>query len=277
LKVHVIFTNRFHPEDITEINLKNCICAVIDTIRATSTITTMLGCGGSSIIVAGSKSEAFKLKKVFSEYILCGEEGGVAPEGFDYDNSPLEISRIDCTGMDFILMTTNGTRSIFKVKECREVFAISLLNLNYTIDCMVDCALKDSSDILILCSGIKGEVSYDDTFNAGLCIKYMLKKPYKFEFTDSSKLVLSAALSEFDITGALEKSTSAKLLRLVSTGDDISFLSHLNKYRVAPRLNKINIREVKPGNISAKELKSYLGYDTIYVLKKGFHCLQEPK
>jgi len=241
---------------------------VIDTIRATSTITTVLGCGGNSVIIAGSKAEAFKLKKVFNEYILCGEEEGLSPKGFDFDNSPLEISRIDTMGKDFILMTTNGTRSFFKVKDCKEVFAISLLNLNYTIDCIIDSALKDSSDLLFLCSGIKGMIAYDDAFTAGLAVKYLLTKPHKFDYADSSKLVLSAALSEFDIASAIEKSLSAKLLRSVSSGEDISFLSHLNKYRVAPRLNKLNIKELKPENITLKELRSFLGYDTLYVLKK---------
>lgn len=267
MKIHVLLTNRFIPEDLAEIDLKNCVCAVIDTIRATSTIATIIGCGGNSIVVAGNKAEAFKLKKVFSDFILCGEEGGLAPKGFDFNNSPLDISKINSEGKNFILMTTNGTQSIFKVKDCKEVYAISLLNLNYTVDCMIESATENSSDLLFLCSGIKGAISYDDAFNAGLCIKYLLTKPLKFEYTDSAKLVLSAALSEFDTACALEKSNSAKLLRSVSTGDDISFLSHLNKYKVAPRLYKISIKELKHVHMTVKEIRDYLGYDILYVLK----------
>lgn len=269
MKVHIILTNKFHSDDVSEIDLKNCVCAVIDTIRATSTIATMLGCGGNSVVIADSKAEALKLKKVFNDFILCGEEGGLAPRGFEFNNSPVEISKMGATGKNFILMTTNGTQSIFKVRDCIEVFAISILNLHYTIDFMIDSAIKNSSDLLFLCSGVKGMITYDDAFTAGLAVKYILTRPYKFEYSDSAKLVLSAALCEFDIIDALEKSLSAKLLRSVGYGDDISFLSHLNKYRIAPKLSKLNIKKLKPRHISLEDLKSYLGYDILYLMEKG--------
>ncbi len=81
MKIHVIFTNRFDSKDIEEVDLANCVCGVIDTIRATSTIATILGCGGKEVIVAGNKKQAFIFKKIFNDYILCGEEGGLASKG----------------------------------------------------------------------------------------------------------------------------------------------------------------------------------------------------
>ena len=55
MKIHVIFTNRFDSKDQEEVDLKNCVCGVIDTIRATSTIATILGCGGKEVIIAGNE------------------------------------------------------------------------------------------------------------------------------------------------------------------------------------------------------------------------------
>ena len=44
-------------------------------------------------VIVADKDRHLYLKKIFNDYILCGE-GGLAPKGFDYDNdSPLEISR----------------------------------------------------------------------------------------------------------------------------------------------------------------------------------------
>jgi len=59
VKIHVIFTNRFESKDIEEVDLNNCVCGVIDTIRAGSTITTILGCGGKEVIIAGNKRIKF--------------------------------------------------------------------------------------------------------------------------------------------------------------------------------------------------------------------------
>ncbi len=245
MKVHVIFTNKFYPDEIIEVDIKNCVCIVIDTIRATSTITTILGCLGSQILIAENKEEAINLKKIFNDFILCGEERGLPPKGFDFGNSPLEISSIDLKDKNFILMTTNGTQSILKLKDSKLVFALSLLNLNYVLDCAVKSAYENSHDILILCSGEKGKIAYDDVFTSGMAIKYLMTKPYNFFFTDSSKVALSVGLSESSILDALEKSYSAKSLRNVGLGDDIDFLSKLNIYNVCPYLERLRFKKQK--------------------------------
>ena len=244
LKVHVILSNRFESAGITEVKLKNCICAVIDTIRATSTIVTIIGCGAEKVIVAEDKKEAFFLKSFFKESILCGEEKGLPQKGFDFGNSPLEISSADLKDKTFILMTTNGTQSVLRAKQCRNVYALSILNLNFCIDRIVEKSQESSCDILLLCSGEKGKIAYDDAYTAGLAVKYILTKPYKFEFTDSAKLVLAASLSETNTEDALEKSCSAKSLRAAGLGSDIAYVSQLNKFKVAPLMD---IQKFKTG------------------------------
>ncbi|MBM3705376.1 MAG: 2-phosphosulfolactate phosphatase [Actinobacteria bacterium] len=236
LRVHVVLTNEFNPEEVKEINVEKSVCAVIDTIRASSTIAAMLGCGGKSVFIASDREDAFKLKKIFPDFILCGEINGLPPDGFDYGNSPLDISKIGKMTGNFILMTTNGTKSILKVKDSAAVFILSILNLYSAVDSMIATALRLSCDILFLCSGEKGKIAYDDAYTAGLAVKYLLSRPYSFDFSDTAKLVLGAALSEHDINDALEKSCSARSLRSVGLGDDIAFLSHLNKYNVSPVL-----------------------------------------
>jgi 2-phosphosulfolactate phosphatase len=240
MKIHVILTNQFECSGIAGINIKKCVCLVIDTIRAASTIATMLGCGGVKVLIASDKRKALQLKSIFNSFILCGEEGGIAPEGFDYGNSPLDISGINAAGKTFILMTTNGTKSILKIEMAKKIYVLSLLNLYSTLDCAVKDASVCNSDILFLCSGEKGKIAYDDAYTAGLAIKYLMTRPLSIEYSDTSKLVLGSAVSEQDITSALEKSCSARSLRSVGLGDDIAFLSQVNKYRVCPVLVRIS-------------------------------------
>jgi 2-phosphosulfolactate phosphatase len=245
MKIHVLFTNHFDGKDIAEVDLKNCVCGVIDTIRATSTIVTIIGRGGSEVIVAGNKKQAFIFKKIFKDYILCGEDGGLPPKGFDYGNSPLEISRMDIKDKGFIIMTTNGTQSIFKTSQCPAVFMLSILNMNYAVDTLVDYALENKNDIVLLCSGQKGKVAYDDVYTAGIAVKHLLTKPLKFEFSDSAKLAMTAAITDVDIINALEKSCSANSLRKVCSGEDIEFCSQLNKYKIAAKLHILSSKNIK--------------------------------
>ena len=243
MKVNVVLTNRF-DENLTEFNLKNTVCAVIDVIRATSTITAMFENGAGSILLAENKRQALRLKKIFPEYMLCGEVNCFPPKDFDYGNSPIDILSAVIKNKNFILMTTNGTKSFFKVKNFAAVFALSILNLNYTVDNIVRIADENFYDILLLCSGEEGKIAYDDAYTAGLAVKYMLTKPYKFEFSDTSKLVLSAALSEISINNALEKSCSTISLKKAGFGNDIQFCSQLNRYKITGKLNLVSLKSL---------------------------------
>ena len=112
---------------------------------------------------------------------------------------------------------------------------------------MIESALEKNCDILLLCSGEKGKIAYDDAYTAGLAVKYLLTRPFAFEFSDSAKIVLSASLSEINIPDALEKSTSARSLRAaspVSSGEDIAYVSYPNRFNVAPVVSKERIKSL---------------------------------
>ncbi|MCL4417130.1 MAG: 2-phosphosulfolactate phosphatase, partial [Actinobacteria bacterium] len=273
VKIHVIFTNRFESREVAEVDLRNCVCGVIDTIRAASTIATIIGRGGKEVIIAENKRQAFIFKKIFTDYILCGEEGGLPPKRFDYGNSPLEISKPDFKDKGFIIMTTNGTQSIFKTRECPAVFILSILNMSYTVDTIVDYAARNQKDIVLLCSGEKGKIAYDDVYTAGIAVKYLLTKPLRFEFSDSAKLAMTVALTDSDVVNALEKSSSANSLRKVCLGDDIEFCSQLNKFKIAAKLyilNSKNIKSEKTYRIYFKNkiTKTTYNIDQLFVIRK---------
>lgn len=288
--VHTIFANNFNENEIVEIKIKNSVCVVIDTIRATSTISVILGLGGKKILIGSDKNNAFLLKKYFTDFILCGEERGLRPKGFDYGNSPLEFSNLNLKEKNFILMTTNGTQSVLKVKKSKIIYTLSLLNMSSVLDCVVREAHYNSYDILFLCSGQKGKIAYDDVFTAGMAIKDLMKKPYSFEYTDSSKIALGAAMGEFDLFTALEKSYSAKSLRLAGLGDDLAFLGQVNKYNVCPKVKKIASNQqklsffaenktVKRDSINTrKEFEQTFKNKSLYIIENNFYSSpQGPK
>ena len=85
------------------------VCIVVDVLRASSTIVTMLERGAEEVLLAPTIEGARGLHQELPRYLLCGEEGGVPPPGFDYGNSPSEFSAIDLKGQRVILRTSNGT------------------------------------------------------------------------------------------------------------------------------------------------------------------------
>lgn len=231
LIIDVALSNNFAPDSL-KVDIENSVIAVIDIIRATSTIATLFGSGVKSIIVAGTLDEAYSLKKAFPEKLLCGEKGGLKPDGFDYGNSPLEFSTLDLSGRQAILKTTNGTVSFLKAAGSPAAFSLAALNFRHTMDDILDYGLKNEKDILFLCSGEMGRVAYDDVYIAGLGVKYFLSRPGDFIYSDSAKLVLSAVIGDSILADALLKSISADSLKKVGLGSDIEFCARLNGYNL---------------------------------------------
>lgn len=94
---------------------------VIDIMRAATTEAYAFGQGAKYIIPVATKEEAFVLKKENPEYLLMGEIGGYKIEGFDFDNSPFEIAKIDLTGKTLVHRTSSGTQGVVAATSAKEI------------------------------------------------------------------------------------------------------------------------------------------------------------
>jgi len=239
LNIDVALTNNFNRESL-EVDIRNSVCAVIDAIRATTTIATLFGIGADSILITRTLDEAFRLKEYFPDMILCGEKDAIKPEGFDFGNSPLELSSRDLKGKKVIFKTTNGTKSFLKARTAPAVFSLAGANFKYTMDFIANYAHYNSRDILIICSGHIKKIAHEDTYIAGLAVKYLMTKPYDYNYSESAKLVLSSVLGEKNIKRVFSKSLAAKILGSVGLGGDIDFCSVLNSYNLLIKSSTFN-------------------------------------
>ena len=151
-----------------EINVqavKGKICIAIDTLRATSTIITALSRGCPEVIPVSSVTEALHMKKnkAYKDYLLGGEIEGQYIENFHLGNSPMDYCNGNLQGRGIILSTTNGTRTLKKLKEARLVVICALLNAKTVADWLA----QQKSDVIICCSGRRGNFSLEDFLTAG--------------------------------------------------------------------------------------------------------------
>ncbi len=87
------------------------IRVVIDVIRAFTTTHILLRCGARRILLADTVEQARQLAAASSQRLLAGERNALAPEGFDYGNSPAQMSDADVEGREVVLTTSNGVRA----------------------------------------------------------------------------------------------------------------------------------------------------------------------
>src|SRR2546430_17668234 len=84
------------------------ICLVVDVIRASSSLVTIVERGASRILIAGDVESARQAAASWVDAVLAGEEEGLAPAGFDYGNPPVELGRAPLRGRPVGFVRTNG-------------------------------------------------------------------------------------------------------------------------------------------------------------------------
>jgi 2-phosphosulfolactate phosphatase len=112
--------------------------AVIDVFRAFTTAAVALANGATGIIMVGTVEEALALRDAGVGHLCMGEVHGLAPDGFDFGNSPFEVSPIDFTGKAVIQRTSAGTQGIVTAaNQADRLYAASLVTANATVRAML--------------------------------------------------------------------------------------------------------------------------------------------
>jgi 2-phosphosulfolactate phosphatase len=216
----------FQPAQWRSINperLRDSACAVIDVIRATSTIAAALA-HGAGVQPVADVAEAFALKERNPGVILAGERGGQALPGFDLGNSPEDFTASRVQGRRVILTTTNGTQALAACRGARAVVTASLLNL----DAVVARLRQLGPPWIIVCAGFEGDFGVDDAVVAGALAEALGQ--------DHSLVSLYRSVRD-DLTGLLLGSAAGRELRKVGLEKDIPFCAQLNLFSIVPTLS----------------------------------------
>lgn len=217
------------------------ICVVVDVLRASSTLAVMFDRGITDVVIAGSVSEALGLKAwLGDDYLLCGEVGGLPPDGFDYGNSPTEFAQLNLDGRRAILATTNGSKLLAELHDAAEVYVGSILNASAVAQSVASASLVSARDITIICSGESGGTAFslEDAIGAG-AIASQLADRDDVEMLDGASAAIAIYRSaEADIANALGITEHGRDLARLGLTTDLEFCARLNSSSAVPRLHK---------------------------------------
>ena len=94
---------------------------IIDVFRAFTTAAYVMAQEANRIYPVGSVKEAFELKKMHQDWILIGERQGIKVKGFEYGNSPYEISLVNFSGKTVVQTTGAGTQGVVNARLAKEI------------------------------------------------------------------------------------------------------------------------------------------------------------
>ncbi|MHA2366401.1 MAG: 2-phosphosulfolactate phosphatase, partial [Candidatus Hodarchaeales archaeon] len=108
MNVHI-----FQPKD-NYWEKKSDINVVIDVLRAFTVTQILFKQGAIEILLAMDVKQAFELKDEYPNAILIGESQGYSIPGFDFTNSPSDLSNLSFENKKIIFKTTNGVKTTLK-------------------------------------------------------------------------------------------------------------------------------------------------------------------
>lgn len=157
----------FSPALLHLYDVNSAVVVIIDVLRATSTIATVLYNGAKSVIPVDNVPECIDLGKKLT-CITAGERDGKIAQGLEYGNSPFEYPKGFVQGKTLVLTTTNGTKLLHMAVEKGASHIITGSFTNISAVCNYLVAVGE--DVILSCAGWKDRINMEDVLFAGAVV-----------------------------------------------------------------------------------------------------------
>ena len=224
------------------------VVAVIDVLRASTSIATALANGARAVIPLESSDEVVTRAKAFerSDVRLAGERRMLPIPGFDFGNSPREFTRETVEGKTVLMTTTNGTPAITNTQGARDVVIASYVNYTAVLT-MLRTALRGGTDIAIVCAGRDRQFALEDAGCAGRYVNNVSKRMASIVLNDAAQ---SCGLIDRkygdQVQRLFEASEHGRALRDAGFGDDLAACAAIDSYPVIPLYQDRQITKLGP-------------------------------
>ncbi len=202
------------PALLSLYDVSNSIVVIIDVLRATSTIATVLYNGAKCVIPVDSVTRCMEIGRQI-EGITAGERDGQIAEGLEYGNSPFEYPREFVEGKTLVLTTTNGTRLLHMAldKGAKQIITGSFPNLSAVCDHL----LTANQNVVLGCAAWKDRVNIEDMLFAGAVIS-KIGKHFSINCDSSHIAETMYEKAKKDLFGFMKKNEASHYHRLMNFG-----------------------------------------------------------
>ena len=165
---------------------------IIDVFRAFTTAAIAFARGATQITLVAEVDEALELYRQGVGDLLMGEVGGKRPDGFDFGNSPHEISQADVAGKRLVQSTRAGTVGVAEAVNADTIYLGSFVVAQATVDAI---RRQRPELVSIIAMGDQGRVRSDEDEHCGIYLRNLLegRRP---DFDAVKSLIMSGGATQ---------------------------------------------------------------------------------
>jgi 2-phosphosulfolactate phosphatase len=240
----------FGPSQPASALLAGRVVAVVDVLRACTTVAVALANGAKNIVPLESAEEVITRSKSFAraDVWLAGEQKMLAISGFDAGNSPRDFSAAAVEGKTVLLSTTNGTATLVAMQGvgAREVVLASYVNFSATLT-LLRAAARARTDISIVCAGRERQFSLEDAACAGRFVRHIVRRTAHADLNDAARACALLDRRYGDRLDALfADSEHGKALAAAGFAEDLVTCAAVDSYPVIPIYQDRQITKLGP-------------------------------
>lgn len=237
----------FGGSALTPSEVSNRVVAVIDVLRASTSIATALSNGARAVVPLETSDEVVMRSKALerADVLLAGERRMRPIPGFDLGNSPLEFKREVVEGKTILMTTTNGTSAIAATAGARDVVIASYVNYTAVLT-MLRTALRGGTDITLVCAGRERQFALEDAGCAGRFVANVSKRLIGVTMNDAAQTCALIDRRYDQIEKLFEASEHGRALREAGFEDDLAACAEVDSYPVIPLYQDRQITKLGP-------------------------------
>ncbi len=224
------------------------VVAVIDVLRASTTIATALDNGARAVVPLESSEDVVSRAKALerADVLLAGERKMLPIPGFDLGNSPREYTNERVEGKIVLLTTTNGTNAVSAAPGARDVVVASYVNFSAVLT-MLRAALRGGTDVAIVCAGRERQFSLEDAACAGRYAHHVSKRTQNLELNDAAvaAVLIDKRYGE-NIVRLFVASAHGRALRVAGFGVALAACAACDAHPVLPIYQDRQITKLGP-------------------------------
>ena len=193
----------------------------VDVIRATTTAVTCVALGRRCFPVP-SLEAVVPLAAKLTNPLLVGEIGGFMPDGFDLNNSPVDLEARTDIERPMIHVSTSGTKIICGAEESQAMYVACLRNYSAQIAYLV----AHHPMIAVIGAGTKGEFREEDQLCCAWIAEGLLAAGYEPQDARTTTIVERWRGAPVEV---ITEGASAEYLRRTDQLRDLEFiLTHID-------------------------------------------------
>jgi 2-phosphosulfolactate phosphatase len=237
----------FTPSEVKPSDTSGRLVAIIDVLRASTTVAVALANGAKTVVPLPTADEVMVRSREFekSAVLTAGERKMMPIPGFDIGNSPKLYTPETVEGKTILLTTSNGTRALLGVQGARDIVIASYVNLTAVL-ALMKMAVNSNTDVTIICAAEEGIFALEDAACAGRFVRVMPRASSVVMNDAAAASVLIDRKYGDNIAKIFQDSSHGKELKAAGFGDDLTTAAAVDSYSVVPIYQDRQITKIGP-------------------------------